>query len=106
MGSPSGLARSLAPPAARNPATAAFVAVFLKNSRLEIAAMKRLLFVIRVRFVPYNSRARMFLYLTLPANPPDSPAGGHWNEIGAASFQLASAGSVGSSITWQICFSF
>src|SRR6185503_14507265 len=38
IGSPSGLARISAAPAARNPATAASVPVFFKNSRLESAA--------------------------------------------------------------------
>src|SRR4029453_13867852 len=39
MGSPSGLALTVATPAARKPATAASVPAFLKNSRLEIAAI-------------------------------------------------------------------
>src|SRR5437867_1991625 len=79
MGRPSGLALSVAAAAAaRKPATAASVPVFLKNSRREIADINVSLLV-ETRCPHYSSRARMFLYLTEPAKPPDSPVGGHWN---------------------------
>src|SRR6188474_932741 len=44
IGRPSGLAEALVAPAARNAASAASVAVFLKNSRLFIALIASLLF--------------------------------------------------------------
>lgn len=56
--------------------------------------------------VRYSARIRMFRYFTNPANPPDSPAGGHCRLIGPASFHCASAGSVGLSVMSQISWPF